>query len=248
MNNLYGWLFYLILVIFALALLNRWLMVHLQIGGFLLFGDRNAATLFFFIVLFPGIFLHELSHWLTARALGLKTHAFTLWPKAQENGRLELGAVEVEHGAAPAMALVGAAPFLFGSAALLLIVHHIAGRTDVGRLFSDPAAIGALLEQVSDFWLWLYLLFAVANAMMPSAADREPIIPVALFTAGIVLVAVFFHALPAFSPFWQQQFLVALRALVFAFAFALLVDVAVAVFLIALEWSMAYLTGRQVKR
>ncbi len=248
MNTLYSWLLYFILVVAALLLINRWLMTHLQIGGFLLLRDRNAATLFFFVVLFPGILLHEFSHWVTARTLGLRTHSFTIWPRLQQNGRLELGAVEVEHGPPLAMALVGAAPFIFGTVALLWIVGHITAGTDLVRLFSEPAYAEQLWQRTSDIWFWLYLLFAVANAMIPSASDREPIVPVALFTGGIVLVAFLFHVWPSPSLFWQNQLYMALQALVFSFAFALLVDIAVSVFLILVEFSLAYFAGIQVKR
>jgi hypothetical protein len=38
-----------------------------------------------------------------------------------------------------------------------------------------------------DVWLWLYLIFAVSNTMLPSESDREASMPILLFL-GLVLV------------------------------------------------------------
>ncbi|RIK38416.1 MAG: hypothetical protein DCC55_21200 [Chloroflexi bacterium] len=40
----------------------------------------------------------------------------------------------------------------------------------------------------ADGALWAYLLFAIANAMMPSSSDREPLKPLLLYLAAIVSV------------------------------------------------------------
>ena len=53
--------------------------------------------------------------------------------------------------------------------------------------------LGALAQmaQVGDFWLWLYLIFAVSNAMLPSESDMAAVRPVLIFlgiVAAVVLV------------------------------------------------------------
>jgi len=42
--------------------------------------------------------------------------------------------------------------------------------------------------QTPDVWLWLYLIFAISNAMFPSASDRETWPPVILFIVGVFVL------------------------------------------------------------
>jgi hypothetical protein len=65
-----------------------------------------------------------------------------------------------------------------GTAVVLLIAFKIFNVTDFGdALLTGDAAIliGAVnsLFTTGDFLIWLYLLFAISNAMMPSASDRR---------------------------------------------------------------------------
>ncbi len=242
-DTLFPWFLLLIVAAALLALLNRWLMRHLQISGLLLLRDRQAASLFFFLFLLPGILLHELSHWLTARLLGVKTLSFSLWPRQQRNGRLELGAVEVEHGSILEMALIGLAPFLFGSAVLLLLVHSLSHGVDLAQLLVEPARLWSTLRAAPDIWLQLYLLFAVVNGMIPSEADRKPAIPVLLFAILLLGLSFLLGLWSQLSSFWLHQFFIAVRFLALSFAFALFVNIVVAIILLGFEWFMENVFG-----
>jgi hypothetical protein len=44
--------------------------------------------------------------------------------------------------------------------------------------------------RLPDFWLWVYLIFAIANRMLPSPADREAWKPMALFLACLTAIAI----------------------------------------------------------
>ena len=101
--------------------LKRWISTHVQGVAFLLTGNPQAAMWVFWVLFLPGTFLHELSHWLTAKLLGVKTGRFSLWPKLSRQGQLQMGAVQVEVSDPFRHSLIGLAPLIFGSVAILLI-------------------------------------------------------------------------------------------------------------------------------
>jgi hypothetical protein len=47
-----------------------------------------------------------------------------------------------------------------------------------------------LLPQVRDFYLWFYLAFAVSSTMMPSESDRHAWLPLGLWTAVLLALAI----------------------------------------------------------
>jgi len=56
----------LALAIVGLALVNRWFILHLFTLLYLITGSDGASRFGLFLFLYPGVFLHELSHWVTA--------------------------------------------------------------------------------------------------------------------------------------------------------------------------------------
>ncbi len=158
----------------------RWIHRHLQWVGYRLSGSRSVALIIYSTILLPGVLLHELSHWLSAALLGVRTGRISLFPSVRPDGRLQLGAVEYYRAGLDPIreSIIGAAPLVAGCAALLLIAGHLLGFPAAQDAIAAQD-LGAVLGwmQVSlgtpDFWLWFYLAFAIANAMMPSAADRR---------------------------------------------------------------------------
>jgi len=168
----------------AALLLLRWtgrqVHRHLQQLGWQVTGNRAVALVAYALLLFPGVVLHEVSHWLLARLLGVRTGRISLLPSRSRDGQLVLGSVEYHvAGLDPVReSLVGAAPLIAGCAALFLIANHLYGVSAATQAFAggEVRPILDLLVQGwhrPDFWLWFYLIFAVANAMMPSPADRR---------------------------------------------------------------------------
>lgn len=173
-----------ILVAISLPILmisQRWIHRHLQGIAFLATGKKNWAIVLYAIILFPGVFLHELSHWLMAGILGVKTGGFSVFPKLKPDGSIQLGYVEYykSQRLGPIReSLVGSAPLISGTAIVLLIAFRIFNVTSLGEALQtgDVAILTeaiSMLFETADFLLWLYLLFAVSNAMMPSASDRR---------------------------------------------------------------------------
>jgi hypothetical protein len=147
--------------------------------------------------LLPGVALHEIAHALMASLLGVKSANLSIIPTRQPDGHVRLGSVQVERVDAVRASLIGLAPLLFGSAAVLLISVMQFGVSSLGdavRSDNVGAVIASLGNVLSapDAWVGLYFLFAIANAMVPSPADRETWPPVILFGVVILVTALLF--------------------------------------------------------
>lgn len=239
------WLFgSLGLLIFA----NRWFDRHLWNLAYLLSRDEAVADFVHFAVLLPGVVLHEASHWASARLLGLQVGRLELWPQAQKDG-LRLGSVQVQQADPLRGSLVGVAPLVVGSAVLLAVGWHAfslgafleaLAQGDVGALWAAARAAAG----TRDLWLWAYLVFAVANAMLPSPADRQAWRPLFLYAAllagGYWLLGGPLPAVPA--PTWKAL-AGALAHLAAAFNLALAVDLAFGALLFGAEVALSFLAA-----
>ena len=190
---------YLFFVLFFILLATLWWLswrigLLIQEIVYLITGSDDLAMVILFLIYLPGILIHEASHWLIARLLGLKTSKFRVWPKYTRN-TIGLGSVTVASGGALWDSLVGLAPLLVGSALIVLIGEQIfdtetiafAWRT--GKLLDGLAfVVDGLTHKPDSIW-WSYLLFAIANAMMPSASDRAPLKSLGIY---VVLVGALF--------------------------------------------------------
>jgi len=74
----------------ALLVLSRWINRQVQIIGLRVTGSSTITIMLYYLVMFPGILLHELSHYVTAVILGMKVGKFSLGPKVRRNA-IELG-------------------------------------------------------------------------------------------------------------------------------------------------------------
>jgi hypothetical protein len=184
-----GWL---LIALFAMLLFRRWIEVHLQGLILLLTEQQGIAVWIFFMLFFPGILVHELSHWIMAKLLFVPTGRVTLWPHINRDGSVWLGTVEVGRSDPVRGSLVGLAPLISGSAVAVLISAHLQlERWGSAIVAQDWALLGDSIgtsTAMPDFWLWIYLLFAIANRMLPSPSDREPWKPVLLFLSVLALI------------------------------------------------------------
>jgi hypothetical protein len=160
-------------LVFAQRLLHR----ELQRLFYLLTRSRALAYGLFALVFLPGVFLHEVSHYLMARLLRVPVGGFSLLPEAAEDGMLRLGYVEAGESDPLRGTLIGAAPLLTGLAFLAWVGQRFALfdlfrsllQGDWPRLWDGIRA----WTQVPDFWLWFYLAVVVSSTMLPSASDRH---------------------------------------------------------------------------
>lgn len=169
-----------------LLILQRALHGELMAILLLLTRRMNVAMVGFSVLFFPGVLLHEFSHWLTARLLGVRTGRVWLLPERMPDGTLRMGYVEAARTDPLRDSLVGLAPLLLGGAfvayagLIRLELHLFWGNL----LVLDRAAAATALThtyQQPDFWLWLYLTFVVSSTMLPSQTDRQAWLPVILF-------------------------------------------------------------------
>lgn len=228
--------------------LSRWINRQVQVIGLRVTGSSTVAVMLYYLLMFPGILLHELSHYLTAQLLGLKVGKFSMGPRKRRNA-IELGSVTVSSGGTVRDSLVGLAPFLFGTAVLLWVSYRV---FDVGVLGDRLAQegwqgmLGSLdgIWLVPDFWVWAYVIFVVSNAMTPSPADRQPWLVAGIYV-GIALVAVWlFGGLPILAEALRPRVAGALQGLTLGFLFTAAVNLVMAAVLWVTEVVIVN-TGRQ---
>ncbi|MCK6625352.1 MAG: hypothetical protein L6R45_09265 [Anaerolineae bacterium] len=232
--------------------LKRWITAHVQGVAFLLTGNPRVAMWLFWVLFLPGTLLHELSHWLTAFLLGVKTGRFSLWPQMKKGGELQMGSVQVELSDPFRHSLIGLAPLIFGTLAVLLIGQGLLNLGRLGTAFNSGdveqiiEAVARLLL-VPDVWLWLYLIFAISNAMLPSASDRESWRTVLIYL-GLTLGLALGLGLNPTMPLELQNFGLTLMAyLLSAFVITLVIDIFFVLLIAGVETIFTWMLGRQVQ-
>lgn len=196
LNQFDGFLLCL-LFLAPLLLLQRGL--HREIQSIFLLITRRAdiSYVLFSLLFLPGVFLHEVSHFVMARLVGVQTGKFSLLPRPLEDGRLQLGYVETASTDLFRDALIGAAPLLTGGAFVIYAgIYHL----NVDALWAGLQS-GAALDMFTalssiisgaDFWVWFYFTFTVSSTMLPSASDRRawrPLAFIGVLVAGMILLA-----------------------------------------------------------
>ena len=237
-----------------LLVLQRWIHRHLHGVAYLITGKRNWAVILYALILFPGVLLHELSHWLTATILGVRTGSFSVLPKTGADGTIQLGYVEYYKSSrlGPIReSLIGSAPLVTGTIAVLLIAINIFDLPEFVSSIQNES-IDALVKSLSilfgtgDFLIWLYLIFAISNAMMPSTSDRRAWPAFALI---MVAFAIFLYFLGLMDVFVET--LIGPAAIVFgylglAYSLAIGVDLFFMFCIWIVEWIISRIKGVDV--
>ena len=178
-----------------LVILQRLLHREIQIILYLITRNRQLTIALFSMLFFPGVLLHELSHFLMAKILGVRTGRFSLIPQSLKSGQLQLGYVETEQSDIVRDSLIGLAPIIAGT---LFIAFAGVTRLRLDALWhvlSNGQAelfwMGLkLLPTVPDFFLWFYLTFAISSTMLPSESDRHAWLPLGLWVAALLVLAI----------------------------------------------------------
>jgi hypothetical protein len=189
-----GWL---LVGVIGLALLQRRLHQEIQSVLFLITRRIDIALAVFSILFLPGVLLHEVSHYLTARLLRVPVGRFSIIPQPLPDGRLRMGYVETAQTDFIRDALIGAAPLIAGS---LFVAYAGFVHLEFSSLWDQFASgdlnsiAGALSQAVAqpDFWIWFYVIFVVSSTMFPSESDRRAWGPILLTLAiflGLLLIA-----------------------------------------------------------
>ncbi len=115
------------------------------------------------ITLFPGILTHEISHWIVAKILFVRTGRIEFVPVMQ-NGKLKLGSVQIYNTNKLKRLLIGIAPIFVGLIMILSLASY---------------SVSSLLElsftpkKVIFFFFVVYVLFVITNTMFSSKKDVE---------------------------------------------------------------------------
>jgi hypothetical protein len=211
-----------------LLLVERWIHRHLQ-GVMLLFtGDPDIAVPLYALPLLPGIVLHELSHAFAAFLLGVQVGRISIRPK-RAGQRIQLGFVPIEETTVWRASLIGLAPLLVGSTAILLIGYWVFGLGTIGESLAAGNWSALITElprvlKASNAWVWAYLIFAIGNTMLPSRADRQAWRPIILYLLLIGVLISIAGVGPAIIAHLARPLIVALRWLATMCAITIIVD------------------------
>jgi hypothetical protein len=186
MPNLDG-LWWLLLLLAPFLVLQRRLHLETQAVFLLLTRRGDLALGLFSILFFPGVLLHEASHYLVAKLVGVRTGRFSVLPRPLPGGRLQLGYVETASADVLRDALIGLAPLISGGLFVAYVGLYRLGLPAAWESLangnSDVLSILGDLQLQPDFWLWFYLTFAVSSTMLPSPSDRHAWLPLVIIAA-----------------------------------------------------------------
>jgi hypothetical protein len=245
-------LLWLLMVLILLVFFQRTL--HREIQGVFLILTRNPGLTqtIFAIIFFPGVFLHELSHFLAAKLLFVPTGNFSLAPRAQANGMLRLGYVETASGGFIRDSLIGAAPLVTGSFFIALAGIYklqLLPLWDLIRLADWSGfwtrLVGGL--NVPDFWIWFYLIFTISSTMMPSASDRHAWLTLGLVVCGLLGVAILAGAGPWMLAHLTPPFNSLLRTLTMIFSLSCVLHVVLIIPFLLVRRILSKFTGLEIK-
>ncbi len=172
------WIVTTILLLYVLAGTTRGLVINIAT---LITRDDDRAMNWASWIFWPGVIIHEVAHWLTAIFFVFPIVLFTVWPERVKGGGIifgQVGYVKPRQFFPIRSSLIGIAPLFLGVIAITIISQFVfqADFISTRQIVSTPQAIMTAFQNLSftpENRIWLYLLFAIGNSMMPSASDRQ---------------------------------------------------------------------------
>jgi hypothetical protein len=167
--------------------------------GFSGFGGGGSALgrMAFYLLVFPGVVLHEGAHYLACVSTGTKVTRFAPFSPGRSNdGRLLLGYVRHERRVFPVGAIIRLAPILLNPLGLLLVtalltpltlqeVAHPSAEVVVEGFFVS----GFLTDTPLLATIWAYLSLCFALGSVPSREDLSSLpLLLVVFGVGILLI------------------------------------------------------------
>ena len=152
----------------------------------------------FYLLVFPGVVLHEGAHYLACLLTRTKVTRFAPFSpgRRSNDGRLVLGYVRHERRAFPVGALIGLAPILVNPLGLLLVTALLTpltfqevARPSAGAVVEGILASGFLSDTPLLAAIWAYLSLSFALGSVPSREDLGSL-PLLLVVFGGVLLLI----------------------------------------------------------
>ena len=162
-----------------------------RLMGILGGGVSVLGRMAFYLLVFPGVVLHEGAHYLACLLTGTAVSRFAPFsPRRSNDGRLVLGYVRHERRAFPIGAIIGLAPILLNPLGLLFVtalltpltfdeVANPSVRVVVEGIFTS----GFLTRTPLLAAVWAYLSLSFALGSVPSREDLSSL-PVMLLVFG----------------------------------------------------------------
>jgi len=160
-------------------------------------GGSVLGRMVFYLLVFPGVVLHEGAHFLACLLTGTKVSRFAPFsPARSSDGRLVLGYVRHERRPFPIGALIGLAPILLNPLGLLLVTAFFTPLTfqevanpSVGIMAEGIFASGFVSDAPVLAAIWAYLSVSFALGSVPSREDLSSLpMLLLLFGGGILLL------------------------------------------------------------
>jgi len=161
-------------------------------------GGAGLSRVAFYLLVLPGVTLHEAAHYLACLLTGTRVSRFVpFWPQRSASGRLLLGYVRHERRPFPVEAMIGLAPILLNPLGVLVVTALLTPLTFAQ--VTDPQfevvnevvlTSGFLTGSPLVAATWIYLSLSFALGSVPSRADLSSV-PAALifFGVGVIMVA-----------------------------------------------------------
>jgi hypothetical protein len=151
---------------------------HIFKVGWLVTKQYQTTTILYYAFFLPGIILNQFIFWLAAGFLNVSAERSIAWPQKQEIGELKLDFIRLSKNVSPfRFAIISTAPLLVGLFTVTFIANNI---LNVPGFLTEMNVGGSMLNfstalnhftNAPDFWIWVYLAFAVSNTMMPNFAN-----------------------------------------------------------------------------
>lgn len=173
--------FFVLLEIILLFFISSFLKKSFLILFYTLFRRDSVVISLFSLLFYPGVVVHELSHFISAAILFVPIKDLILVPKLID-GKLRGGSVVIARVDFLRRTIVGIAP-LFGGIGVMWVIREI------GVTWMQNTEYGILYTFLS-----YYLLFSISATMYSSQKDLEALlytIPFLLVMAGILYIVGF---------------------------------------------------------
>ena len=178
--------------------LERTLHQHIFKVGWLLTKNLQTTTILYYLIFLPGVFVHEVILWLVAGIFDVRAERAIAWPESQAVAELRLTFIKLARGTSTfKLAIINISPLLFGIIVIGFIANNVLNINGFLLVMGDgnlENLSGALrvLTSTPDFWLWVYLVFAVGNTMWPDHSALRPWRPLVI---GLVVAAILLYVI-----------------------------------------------------
>lgn len=165
------------LLILMLFFLSRQLTSEIYLLIYRVTKSEKISSYVLAMIFFPGVFVHEMSHLITAKILFVRVGKVSFFPK-KEGDYIKLGSVSVAESNFLKEFFIGVAPLVVG---ILFILSSIYFLLTMHYEFKFVVSIAVLFG-----------IFLVSNTMYASRKDFQAALPflVTIITFGIILFVI----------------------------------------------------------